>query len=41
MDNKEEKPLEKEIISEEYTLGKEYYNKIIDKAKEENKNIEK
>ena len=33
MDNKEEKPLEKEIISEEYTLGKEYYNKFFTKEK--------
>lgn len=41
MNSKEEKSLEKEIISEEYILGKEYYNKILDKAKEENKNIEK
>lgn len=29
-----EKPLEKEILSEEYILGKEYYNKILEKAKE-------
>lgn len=32
--------LEKEIISEEYKLGKEYYNKILDKAKEKNKKYE-
>lgn len=32
---KEESKLEKEILSEEYILGKEYYNKILDKAKEE------
>ena len=30
-----EKLLEKEILSEEYMLGKEYYNKILEKAKEE------
>ena len=30
-----EKPLEKEILSEEYILGKEYYNKILEKAKED------
>lgn len=35
MDNEKEKTLEKEILSEEYKLGKEYYNKILDKAKEE------
>ena len=35
MDNEKEKTLEKEIISEEYKLGKEYYNKILEKAKEE------
>ncbi len=35
MNEENNKPLEKEIISEEYTLGKEYYNKLLDKAKEE------
>jgi len=30
-----DKLLEKEILSEEYTLGKEYYNKILEKAKED------
>ena len=30
-----EKTLEKEILSEEYILGKEYYNKILEKAKED------
>lgn len=35
MDNKDIKPLEKEILSEEYSLGKEYYDKILKKAKEE------
>ncbi len=38
MNNKEEKPLEKEILTEEYMLGKEYYNKILEKAKEEKEN---
>lgn len=38
--NKEEKSLEKEILSEEYMLGKEYYHKILEKAKNENKKIE-
>lgn len=33
--NKEKKEIEKEIIEEEYMLGKEYYDKIIEKAKEE------
>ena len=33
--NDEKKLLEKEILSEEYMLGKEYYNKIIEKAKKE------
>lgn len=40
MDNNKEKSLEKEIILEEYMLGKEYYNKLQVKAKEECKNIE-
>lgn len=35
MNNEKENPLEKEIISEEYKLGKEYYNKILEKAKKE------
>ena len=35
MENNKENSIEKEIISEEYILGKEYYNKILDKAKEE------
>ena len=29
------KALEKEILYEEYILGKEYYNKILEKAKED------
>ena len=33
--NKEKKEIEKEIIEEEYMLGKEYYDKIIEKAKED------
>lgn len=40
MNNEKEKTLEKEIISEEYILGNEYYNKILDKAKEENNKYE-
>lgn len=35
MDNNKEQSIEKEIISEEYKLGKEYYNKILDKAKKD------
>lgn len=40
MNKKKEKTLEKEIIFEEYILGNEYYNKILDKAKEESKKYE-
>lgn len=40
MENEKENPIEKEILSEEYKLGKEYYNKILDKAKEELKKYE-
>lgn len=40
MNEEKEKPLEKEIISEEYKLGKEFYNKLLDKAKEEIKKYE-
>lgn len=40
MNNNKDKLMEKEIILEEYMLGKEYYGKIQEKAKEENKNIE-
>lgn len=36
MNNEKDKLLEKEILSEEYSLGKEYYDKILEKAKEEN-----
>ena len=35
MENNKENPLEKEIICEEYILGKEYYNKILENAKKE------
>lgn len=31
--NENNKPLEKEILEEEYKLGKEYYDKINEKAK--------
>lgn len=34
MNNNNTKPLENEILSEEYSLGKEYYDKILKKAKE-------
>ncbi len=30
--------INKEIIEEEYMLGKEYYNKILDSAKKEKEN---
>lgn len=31
-----ENKINKEIIEEEYMLGKEYYNKILEEAKQEN-----
>ena len=34
MDNKKETP-EEEILEEEYRLGKEYYQKLIEESKEE------
>ena len=34
MDNKKQ-TINKEILEEEYMLGKEYYNKILDVAEEE------
>lgn len=37
MDKEDKIKVEEEIISEEYMLGKEYYNKLLDKAKEDNK----
>lgn len=37
MEKEDKKKVEEEIISEEYMLGKEYYNKLLDKAKEDNK----
>lgn len=40
MNDGKENILEKEIISEEYKLGKEYYNKLLDKAKEDTKKID-
>lgn len=40
MNEEKENSLEKEILSEEYTLGKEYYNKLLDKAKEDIKKYE-
>lgn len=36
--NKDKNKLEKEILEEEYMLGKNYYDKILDKAKEDNTN---
>lgn len=35
MSNEKENLLEKEELSEEYSLGKEYYNKILEKAEKE------
>lgn len=40
MNEDRENLLEKEMISEEYSLGNEYYNKILEKAKEQNKKYE-
>lgn len=40
MNDEKEKPLEKEILSEEYSLGKEYYDKILEKAKKDKENYE-
>ena len=40
MNEEKENLLEKEILSEEYTLGNEYYNKLLDKAKNQNKKYE-
>ena len=40
MNNDKDITLEKEILSEEYILGKEYYKKLLDKAKEEIKKYE-
>lgn len=34
----ENKKIEQEILEEEYMLGKEYYHKILEKAKEEKLN---
>ena len=35
MNEENKKKHEDEIIAEEYMLGQEYYNKLLDKAKEE------
>lgn len=35
MNNENKKELSKEIIEEEYRLGKEYYNKLLKKLQEE------
>ena len=35
MNNENKKELSKEIIEEEYRLGKEYYNKLLKKLPEE------
>lgn len=40
MDKENKKLPEEEVLAEEYMLGKEYYNKILDKAKEETKKYE-
>ena len=40
MNEDKEKAMDKEILSEEYILGNEYYNKILDKAKEKTKKYE-
>ena len=40
MNEEKENLLEKEILSEEYVLGNEYYNKLLNKAKEKNKKYE-
>lgn len=40
MNDEKENSLEKEILTEEYILGKEYYNKLLDKAKEDTKKYE-
>ena len=37
MENNKQK-LENETLEEEYKLGKEYYSKLLEKAKEENNN---
>jgi len=36
MKNEDKKSPQDEIIEEEYMLGKEYYNKLNDKAKKDN-----
>lgn len=38
--DKKIKTLKKEIIKEEYILGKEYYDKLLEKAKEEKKKMD-
>lgn len=40
MKEEKENLLEKEILSEEYMLGKDYYNKLLEKAKEDLKKYE-
>lgn len=35
MNNNVDNNIEKEILAEEYRLGKEYYNKILESAKED------
>lgn len=40
MNDEKENSLEKEILTEEYILGKEYYNKLLDKAKEDTQKYE-
>ena len=33
--NENNKPLEKELLKEEYMLGKEYYDKILESARKD------
>lgn len=37
MKNEKDIKFDEEILEEEYKLGKEYYDKLIDKAKEKHK----
>lgn len=40
-DNKKKnKSVEDEVIEEEYKLGEEYYNKLLDEAEKQNKDYE-
>lgn len=37
---KNKKSVEDEVIEEEYKLGEEYYNKLLDEAKKQNNDYE-